>query len=496
MRRDLRRRRRTPGPPTSGPPGSPRSPRRTTRQPRPRVAVRARARLPGPQPAHRGRADRAVRERRRRRCSASSARWSSSTTTTSTSRCGAGGFRGRVIPEGEDGLAGHLQPGPDRPLLRPDRHLRRPRRGPRRGLSAGRRRRRAAPRATDADGGETRRRGDEADDDEADEDEADDDEAEPPIGRQAGASRRGDTSPSAPSSRLARAAMRLAGAELLDSREILPGQWLQAYPRAGARRRRPRRPVRPRPDRRLLRAGPAPAVLVQHDRPRRGHAHDPLPDRSVAGPSGSPRLRPGRSRRHARAARAAVRGRSADRGTSCSIAGGLGHGRRARARRRGDPRRPPGDAAVRRRERARRLPVVAAARRGRVRRRDRRRLRRPPRLRDGARARVRGVGRPGVRLRAAADARGPRRARRRRGGGGWAWRSLGRKRGAGRPIPAGSPAGAAEGVPPGLDGAEHGLRRRGVPRLRGDVDRTGTPQRVCREGPVFASEELDWEGGW
>ena len=34
-----------------------------------------------------------------------------------------------------------------------------------------------------------------------------------------------------------------------------------------------------------------------------------------------------------------------------------------------------------------------------------------------------------------------------------------------------------------------------VPRLRGD-ERTGAPQRVCREGPVFASDELDWEGGW
>jgi dihydroorotate dehydrogenase electron transfer subunit len=25
---------------------------------------------------------------------------------------------------------------------------------------------------------------------------------------------------------------------------------------------------------------------------------------------------------------------------------------------------------------------------------------------------------------------------------------------------------------------------------------SGTPQRVCREGPVFASEEIAWEGGW
>jgi dihydroorotate dehydrogenase electron transfer subunit len=25
---------------------------------------------------------------------------------------------------------------------------------------------------------------------------------------------------------------------------------------------------------------------------------------------------------------------------------------------------------------------------------------------------------------------------------------------------------------------------------------SGTPQRVCREGPVFAAEEIDWEAGW
>jgi hypothetical protein len=24
----------------------------------------------------------------------------------------------------------------------------------------------------------------------------------------------------------------------------------------------------------------------------------------------------------------------------------------------------------------------------------------------------------------------------------------------------------------------------------------GAPQRVCREGPVFASDEIDWEIGW
>jgi dihydroorotate dehydrogenase electron transfer subunit len=28
------------------------------------------------------------------------------------------------------------------------------------------------------------------------------------------------------------------------------------------------------------------------------------------------------------------------------------------------------------------------------------------------------------------------------------------------------------------------------------MDARGTPQRVCREGPVFAAEELSWESGW
>ena len=55
---------------------------------------------------------------------------------------------------------------------------------------------------------------------------------------------------------------------------------------------------------------------------------------------------------------------------------------------------------------------------------------------------------------------------------------------------------ATEGVPPGLDGAEHGLRGRGVPRLRRDEHVAASPQRVCREGPVFAAEEIAWEGAW
>src|SRR6478672_10445124 len=73
--------------------------------------------------------------------------------------------------------------------------------------------------------------------------------------------------------------------------------------------------------------------------------------------------------------------------------------------------------------------------------------------------------------------------------------SLGRKRGAGRPIPAGS---------------THARRRAflqvsmeqnmgcAVGACLGCVvmSTSGSPQRVCREGPVFASDEIDWEGGW
>ena len=49
---------------------------------------------------------------------------------------------------------------------------------------------------------------------------------------------------------------------------------------------------------------------------------------------------------------------------------------------------------------------------------------------------------------------------------------LGRKRGAGKADPRRVAGGAAEGVPPGVDGAEHGLRGRGVPRLRRHGRRT------------------------
>ena len=201
--------------------------------------------------------------------------------------------------------------------------------------------------------------------------------------------------------------MRLAAAELVESREILPGQWLQAYHAPDlANGSRAGQFVH-------VRTGDFSGLVLR--RPFSintadagdGHRHDPFPghrprDRVVH--AAAPRRRD----RPARAARPAVRGRpaqpapAADRGRSR-------HGRRPDARRRGDPRRPPGDAAVRRGERARGLPVEPAARRGRVRRRHGRRLARPPRLRDRPRARVRGAGptRPSPAGRAAMLGRSP-----------------------------------------------------------------------------------------
>ena len=183
-----------------------------------------------------------------------------------------------------------------------------------------------------------------------------------------------------------RVTMRLAAAELVESREILPGPVAPGVPRAGDRQRLARGPVRPRPDRGLLRDGPAPAVLGEHRGRRDRHRHDPLP-----------RHRPrhgvvhaaaaGRRGRPARSARPAVRGGSAQPPPAAHRRRPR-HGRRPDAGRRGDPRRPPGHAPVRGGELARGLPVEPAARRGRVRRRHRRRLARPPRLRHGSRARA------------------------------------------------------------------------------------------------------------
>ena len=117
--------------------------------------------------------------------------------------------------------------------------------------------------------------------------------------------------------------MRLAAAELVDSREILPGQWLQAYhapdlaigSRAGQF-------VHVRTGD-FSGTGPAPAVLAQHGRRGDRHRDHPLPGhrarhRVVHAPATGRRDRP------ARAARPAVRGGLRAAGTCCSIAGGLG----------------------------------------------------------------------------------------------------------------------------------------------------------------------------
>jgi dihydroorotate dehydrogenase electron transfer subunit len=72
---------------------------------------------------------------------------------------------------------------------------------------------------------------------------------------------------------------------------------------------------------------------------------------------------------------------------------------------------------------------------------------------------------------------------------------LGRKRGAGKGDPAGSPAARRKAF---LQVSMEQRTGCAVGACLGCVVMTtsGTPQRVCREGPVFASEEIDWEGGW
>jgi len=73
--------------------------------------------------------------------------------------------------------------------------------------------------------------------------------------------------------------------------------------------------------------------------------------------------------------------------------------------------------------------------------------------------------------------------------------NLGRKRGGGRPDAVGSPAARRKAflqvsIEQNMGcavGACLGCVVMGV---------SGTPQRVCREGPVFASDELIWEGAW
>ena len=73
--------------------------------------------------------------------------------------------------------------------------------------------------------------------------------------------------------------------------------------------------------------------------------------------------------------------------------------------------------------------------------------------------------------------------------------TLGRKRGGGKPDPVGSPAARRKTF---LQVSMEQNMGCAVGACLGCVvmGSSGTPQRVCREGPVFASDELDWENGW
>ncbi len=73
--------------------------------------------------------------------------------------------------------------------------------------------------------------------------------------------------------------------------------------------------------------------------------------------------------------------------------------------------------------------------------------------------------------------------------------NLGRKRGGGKADPIGSPAARRKTF---LQVSMEQNMGCAVGACLGCVvmSVTGTPQRVCREGPVFASDELRWEGAW
>jgi dihydroorotate dehydrogenase electron transfer subunit len=72
---------------------------------------------------------------------------------------------------------------------------------------------------------------------------------------------------------------------------------------------------------------------------------------------------------------------------------------------------------------------------------------------------------------------------------------LGRRRGGGKTDPVGSPAARRKAF---LQVSMEQNMGCAVGACLGCVVMTtsGTPQRVCREGPVFAAEEIAWEGGW
>jgi len=71
--------------------------------------------------------------------------------------------------------------------------------------------------------------------------------------------------------------------------------------------------------------------------------------------------------------------------------------------------------------------------------------------------------------------------------------NLGRKRGGGKPVPAGSAQARRKAF---LQVSMEQNMGCAVGACLGCVVQsvTGTPQRVCREGPVFASDEINWEG--
>ena len=72
---------------------------------------------------------------------------------------------------------------------------------------------------------------------------------------------------------------------------------------------------------------------------------------------------------------------------------------------------------------------------------------------------------------------------------------LGRKRGGGKADPVGSPAARRKAF---LQVSMEQNMGCAVGACLGCVvmGASGQPQRVCREGPVFAAEEIDWEAGW
>ena len=72
---------------------------------------------------------------------------------------------------------------------------------------------------------------------------------------------------------------------------------------------------------------------------------------------------------------------------------------------------------------------------------------------------------------------------------------LGRRRGGGKVQPAGSPAARRKAF---LQVSMEQNMGCAVGACLGCVvmSTSGTPVRVCREGPVFAAEEIAWEGGW